>query len=160
MKNLALIIVCLLLLLSCGPYSFSGKTITGIKSVYIPVFDNETIEYGLGEELTNKVTDAIVADNTLRVVDREAADAILNATVTSFERTSEIYNIEDQVQEYRVTLAIQARFVKADGELVWEEPRLTAFGLYDAQAETLDDGKTEALEKIAEVIVNRTVRDW
>jgi hypothetical protein len=66
------------LLLACGPYSFSGTTLGGIKTVYIPVFENETIEYGLGDELTNDVTSAIVADNTLKVVGQNAADAIIS----------------------------------------------------------------------------------
>lgn len=155
---IALIII--LMLISCGPYSFSGSTLSGIKNVYIPVFDNETIEYGLGDELTNNITSAIVADNTLKVVGQNAADAVITGAVVSFKRSSQTYNIQDQVQEYRVDVTVNVKFSQADGQVIWEEPGITAYGLYSADTETEDDGKTEALSKLAEIIVNKIVRNW
>ncbi len=148
------------LLISCGPYSFSGATVGGIKNVYIPVFDNETIEYGLGDELTNNITSAIVADNTLKVVGQNAADAVIAGAVTSFKRSSQTYNIQDQVQEYRIDVTVNVKFSKADGQVIWEEPGITAYALYSADTQTEDDGKAEALSKLAEIIVNKVVRNW
>jgi outer membrane lipopolysaccharide assembly protein LptE/RlpB len=159
-KKIMLAIFLISSFVSCGPYSFSGATTGGIKTVYIPVFENETIEYGLGEELTNKITEAIVSDNTLKVVDKDAADAYISGKVISFKKSSETYNIEDQVQEYRIDVAVNVSFIKPNGEAIWEEPRISSFGVYQADTETEDEGKTEALEKLAEIIVNRTVRNW
>lgn len=160
MKNIVLTLLLVAFLASCGPYSFSGASTGGIETVYIPVFDNETIEYGLGEELTTKVTSAIVADNTLKVVDRDDADAFISGKVISYKKSSETYNIEDQVQEYRVDVAVNVSLVRPNGDVVWEEPQISSFGVYQADTETEDEGKTEALEKLAEIIVNRTVRNW
>ena len=112
MKKLILTALIIAILASCGPYSFSGATVGGIKTVYIPVFNNETIEYGLGEELTNKITEAIVADNTLKVVGESDADAYISGKVISYKKSSETYNKEDQVQEYRVDLSV-ARYGRA-----------------------------------------------
>lgn len=160
MKNIILALILISFLASCGPYSFSGASTGGISTVYIPVFENETIEYGLGEELTNKITAAIVADNTLKVVNKDEADAYISGKVISFKKSSETYNKEDQVQEYRVDVTVNVSFVKPNGEAVWEEPRISSFGVYQADTETEDEGKTQALEKLAEIIVNRTVRNW
>jgi outer membrane lipopolysaccharide assembly protein LptE/RlpB len=159
-KNIILAFILISFLASCGPYSFSGASTGGIRTVYIPVFDNETIEYGLGEELTNKITAAIVADNTLKVVNKDEADAYISGKVISFKKSSETYNKEDQVQEYRVDVTVNVSFVKPNGEAVWEDPRISSFGVYQADTETEDEGKTQALEKLAEIIVNRTVRNW
>jgi len=159
-KNIILALLLISFLASCGPYSFSGATTGGIETVYIPVFENETIEYGLGEELTTKITSAIVADNTLKVVDQNDADAFISGKVISYKKSSETYNIQDQVQEYRVDVAVNVSFVKPNGDVIWEEPRISSFGVYEAETETEDEGKTEALEKLAEIIVNRTVRNW
>ena len=148
------------LLISCGPYTFSGTTVTDIKSVYIPVLDNSTIEFGLGEELTDKITEALVADNTLKVVGQDEADAYISGEVVSYKRSSETYNKEDQVSEYRVDIGVKVKFVKADGSVVWEEPSISSYGLFTADTEIEENGKSRALEKIAEIIVNRTVRDW
>jgi len=145
---------------SCGPYSFSGTTISGVNSIYIPVLANETIEYGLGQELTDKLTQSFVSDNTLKVVLEDEADAVLTGKVISYKRTSYTYNKEDQVQEYKVDVKVSIKFSKLDGTLIWEETALGAFGVFKADIETDEDGKTEALQKLAEIIVNRTVRDW
>jgi hypothetical protein len=150
----------IILVLSCGPYSFSGATLSDIKSVYVPAIANETIEYGLGEELTSKVTEAFVADNSLKVVSQDVADAIISGRVISYKRSSYTYNKEDQVQEYKVDIAVTIKFARTDGSPIWEEPNLSAYGLFAADTETEEDGKTEALAKLAEIIVNRTVRDW
>ena len=160
MRFILLAISGMLLILSCGPYSFSGSTLSDIKSVYVPVLANETIEYGLGEELTSQLTQAFVADNSLKVVSRDAADAIFSGKVVSYKRSSYTYNKEDQVQEYKVDIAVTIKFTRPDGSPIWEEPNLSAYGLFSADTETEEDGKTEALAKLAEIIVNRTVRDW
>jgi len=155
-----LAILGIILVLSCGPYSFSGSTLSDIKSVYVPAMANETIEYGLGEELTSKITEAFVADNSLKVVGKDAADAVISGKVVSYKRSSYTYNKEDQVQEYKVDIAVTIKFARTDGSLIWEEPNLSTYGLFAADTETEEDGKTEALAKLAEIIVNRTVRDW
>jgi outer membrane lipopolysaccharide assembly protein LptE/RlpB len=161
LKAVSLIIQALLLAgLSCGPYSFSGSSLGGIESVYVPIIANETIEYGLGEELTEKITSAFVADNSLKVVDEEAASAIISGKVISYERSPYTYNKHEQVQEYKVDVAVQIKFQKADGSLIWEENQISSFGVFSADSETEEEGKTKALEKLAEIIVNKTVRNW
>jgi len=147
-------------MLSCGPYSFSGTTLTGLETVYIPVFENETIEYGLGQELADRITESFVSDNTLKISLENEADAVLSGKVTLYERSSYTYNKEDEVQEYKVDITVAVKFQKPDGSLIWEEPGLSAFGVFDAVNETEEEGKTKALKKLAEIIVNRTVRDW
>lgn len=160
MKYIIFAIILFLTISSCGPYSFSGTTLTDIKSIYVPVLDNQTIEYGISEELTDKITTALVADNTLKVVGIDAADAYISGQVISYKRSSETYNKEDQVSEYRVDITVSVKFSKADGSLVWEDVNVSAFGLFEAETETEEDGKSEALDKIAEIIVNKTVRNW
>jgi hypothetical protein len=64
------------------------------------------------------------------------------------------------VQEYRVDVTVNVKFSRADGEVIWEEPGISAYGLYSATTETEDTGKAEALSKLAEIIVNKIVRNW
>lgn len=44
-----------LLFSSCGIYSFSGNLPGGVKSIAIPVFENQTAEFGIVETLTDEV---------------------------------------------------------------------------------------------------------
>jgi outer membrane lipopolysaccharide assembly protein LptE/RlpB len=149
-----------LILSGCGVYSFSGSMSSGIESIAVPVFENESVEYGIAEELTSGVIEGFVADNTLKVISRSKADAVLEGIILRYERSAYTYDENDQVQEYKVNITAKVRLNKSDGSLVWEEESLADYGIYNADDETEEEGKSRAIEKIAEDIVNRTVKDW
>ena len=153
------LLTCALIFSGCGVYSFSGSVGSSIKTIAVPVFENKTVEYAIAEDLSAGVIDGFVADNTLKVVGRSKADAILDGTVTGYERVAYTYNEEDQVQEYKVNITVSVRLTKKDGGIIWEELALSAYGIYKAEEEE-EIGQTRAIEKIAEDIINRTVRDW
>jgi hypothetical protein len=159
-ENLSFGLVVLLALNGCGVYSFSGTMSSGIESVAVPVFGNESVEYGIAEDLTSGIIERFVSDNTLRVTPRSGADAVLDGTILRYDRDAYTYDENDQVQEYKVNIIAKVRLNKANGDLVWEEESLSAYGIYNATDEGEDEGKARAIEKIAEDIVNRTVRDW
>jgi hypothetical protein len=149
-----------LILSGCGVYSFSGSMSSGIESVAVPVFENESVEYGIAEDLTSGVIEGFVADNTLKVIPRSKADAVLEGTILRYDRSAYTYDENDQVQEYKVNITARVRLNKSDGSLVWEDESLTGYGIYSADDETEEEGKSRAIEKIAEDIVNRTVKNW
>jgi outer membrane lipopolysaccharide assembly protein LptE/RlpB len=152
-------ITCALFFSGCGVYSFSGSVGSSIKTIAVPILENETVEYAIAEDLSTGVIDGFVTDNTLKVVGRSKADAILEGTVTKYERIAYTYDENDQVQEYKVNITVSVRLAKKDGGSIWEETALSAYGIYKAEEEE-ETGQDRAIEKIAEDIVNRTVRDW
>lgn len=152
-------IACALIISGCGVYSFSGSVGSSIETIAVPIFENETVEFGIAEDLSTGVIDGFVADNTLKVVGRSKADATLEGTITKYERIAYTYDENDQVQEYKVIITLGARLTKKDGGIIWEETALTAYGIYKAEEEE-ETGQDRAIEKIAEDVVNRTVRDW
>ena len=160
LRNLCLSLVFTLILSGCGVYSFSGSMSSGIESVAVPVFENESVEYGIAEDLTSGVIEGFVADNTLKVISRSKADAVLEGIILSYDRSAYTYDENDQVQEYKVNITAKVRLSKSDGSPVWEEESLTGYGIYSADDETEEEGKSRSIEKIAEDIVNRTVKDW
>ncbi|MEE9117128.1 MAG: hypothetical protein V3U02_00860, partial [Calditrichia bacterium] len=50
--------------ISCGYYSFTGSIPSDIKTVAVPLFDDNTSFPGVREDLTNNVIDAFINDNT------------------------------------------------------------------------------------------------
>jgi len=76
---------CILMTIRCGIYSFSGSTLPSyLKTVGVPVFENRTAEFGIDEDITGIIIDAIRRDNTLKISDPGNADALLNGVVTLF----------------------------------------------------------------------------
>lgn len=145
----------------CGVYSFSGSGVSGIKTIAIPLFDNQTEQYGLREDLTTNIADGFVQDNTLKVVNEKIADSILKGTITKYTRDAYTYDENENIKEYIVRIWVNASFEeKKDNKILWKEDNLQGWGIYSAQDETEDMGKQRALAKLAEDIVNKTVKGW
>lgn len=154
-----LVIVCLCQ--GCGPYSFNPAGRQAFSDLAVPLFENRTPEYGIRERLTEGVINGFIRDGTLPVVNERRAEAILRGTVLSYHREAYTYDAQETVTEYRVYITIEARLEDpAKRTVIWEEAELSQWGNFDAATETDDDGKQRAIEKLAEDIVNRTIKGW
>ncbi len=146
---------------SCGVYTFSPSALGGIKSTAIPLFENRTSEGGLSEDLTDKLARAFIDDNTLRLVPESRADAVLRGAVISYELEAYTFDQNEVVSEYIVRVGLDIGFFeKKNAKVIWEEKRMTSWGTYNSVTETEDDGKEEALNKLVEDILNKTVKGW
>jgi len=151
----------LLSISGCGVYSFSGSGLSGIKTIAIPVFDNQTGEYGIRETLTEKIAERFVQDNTLKVVNEKIAESILQGIITKYEREAHTFDEQENIEEYIVRIWVKVTFEeKKNKKVIWKEDSLLGWGIYSAQDETEDLGKERAIEKLAEDIVNKTVKGW
>jgi hypothetical protein len=152
---------------SCG-YSASPALLPShIKSVAIPVFENETTEYTLENELTDAVIQAFVEDNHLRVVDERSADAIIRGKVVNYRNSVFGFTTQAGSQEYRVTIGVSVLFKDlVKNREIWNEPSLVKTANYYVQdvpgqtAKTELDGRKEAIDKLADEILTRTVQSW
>jgi hypothetical protein len=157
--------VCTLLLAvlvaGCGPYSFNPAGRQAYSNIAVPLFENRSSEYGIREALTEGVIDGFIQDGTLPVVNERRADVVLRGTVVNYVRRPYTYDAQEQVQEYRVYITISARLEDpVKRKVLWEEPQLSQWGEFEAATETEDQGKQRAIGKLAEDIVNRTVKGW
>ncbi len=151
----------LILAISCAVYTFSPSALGGIKSLAIPLFENQTTESGLREDLTDRLSQVFVDDNTLRVVPEGRADAILRGSVISYSREAYTYSEAEVVSEYIVRIGINVEFAeKKSGEIIWEEKNMSNWGTYDSATQSEDDGKEMAIGKLVEDILNKTVKGW
>lgn len=162
-KIYAAVIISLALLgSSCGIYTFSPSALGGIKSIAIPTFDNRTTEYGLEDLMTQGVTQAFVANNTLKVVPEAQADVILNGAVISYSQEPYTYTTSENVQEYKcqIGLDIKVSYPNSD-KILWEDANLSDYGIYSiTDGETQSDGDDRAVSKLVDEILNRTVKSW
>jgi hypothetical protein len=158
--RLALPALLLFLAAGCSPYSFTGGRTALVNSINVPIFENETAEFGLAEALTEGIIDGFIEDNQVRIVDATRAEASLKGRVTDYERKAYTFDETDQVNEYIVEIYVAADLVRSDGSgSVWEQPSIRGFGIYPADsAETV--GQRRAIEKITEDIINLTIRSW
>lgn len=155
-QHIALLIATLAL--ACGHYSFSGSSASHLKTVAVPVFEDRTAEFGIKERLTNLIIDAFTRDNTLKIADRRAADSILLGTLQRVEERAGVYSEDETVQEIRVYLTVQIKYEDLKKRKTVWEAQITQFG--DYRPPNRQEAIDEALTKIANEVLNKTVSGW
>jgi hypothetical protein len=151
----------------CGYYSFSGSTLPAhIRTVAIPMFENKTSEFGVREDMTDALIIKFTQDNTLKVADRRSADSIVLGSIINVREQAGAYTANEEVNEIRVYVSVQAKFEDIQKrKVIWEES-ITQWGTYNPNAPVGDEGSTrqdgisEAVEKIVDDIFNKTVSGW
>lgn len=142
----------------CGIYSFSGSALPpNIRTVFIPLFENKTPEFGIDQQITDLLISAITRDNTLKIAGSRDADARLAGSILQVEDRAGQYDQNEQASDYRITITVRVAFevVKKRSSL-WEET-LTQWGTYSSDR---NDGIRQAVEKLSADILNRTVSGW
>jgi hypothetical protein len=150
------------LFFSCLSYSFKGSLPSNIKSVAIPLFDNNTAYPGIQEDLTSRVIDEFINDNTLEVTNERMADIIIKGTILSITQKPATITRDETVTGYNlyVNVRVKCEDVKNNKNL-WEKS-ISQYGLMPGSGsqEERDTAIVEAIEKIAEDIKNNTLAYW
>ncbi|MBD3161392.1 MAG: hypothetical protein GF346_04230 [Candidatus Eisenbacteria bacterium] len=155
-------------LAGCGPYSFTGSSLPAhIETLAVPIFENETLELEIADEVTEAVTQRFLSDNRLRIVGESRADAILEGTVTSYENKVYNYSADETPLDYIVVLRLTARFRDlGKNRDLWNEEAMTASAVYSVTAEgdreltTEEEARERAIAELAEDFLARTMEQW
>jgi outer membrane lipopolysaccharide assembly protein LptE/RlpB len=156
-----------LVVASCAYTTSTALLPSHLKTLAVPVFENGTTEYTLEQAVTDAVIARFVADNHLKIVDERSADAVIKGRLTAYRNAVFGFSQTAQAQEYRVTLSASVTFKdKVKNRELWSEPNLVKTSNYyvvdtpGALAKTELDGRKEAIAKLAEEIVARSVEGW
>lgn len=162
MKTAGLVIIglCLAVVSGCGVYSFSGAGKAPFASLTVSPFANNTIEYELGDRLTDAVVDAFIRENLVKIVEPSRAEAVMDGTIVSYRRDPYTYDQQDNVSQYAVKVSVKVKVLKSESEdIIWEKD-FYAEGVYNVDTEAEEDGQTRAITLLTEDIVNNTTKSW
>jgi hypothetical protein len=150
----------LLVFCSCCTYSFTGIT-TGIKSIAIPTFENESLKYGLEETFTRAVTDAFIEDNRLKIENEKQADAILQVTIKGFERTPYSFDESENIMEYKISISANVLLVaKETEEELFKNANFSEWATYYPESEVEEDGIDKVAKKFSDKILQNILESW
>ncbi|MFC1559354.1 LptE family protein [Gemmatimonadota bacterium] len=156
-------IIFLLTMVSSCAYSFSSGLPPHIKSVAVPLFTNETNEFGIAEEVTDRLVSALVRDGTLRVVaDESEATSVILGTIRVYAEEPFSYNSNEEVDQYIIRITTEVRFHdRVRDEVLWESSRVFASATYEnAGPAERTTGLAEAIDLVVEEILNGIVAGW
>ena len=109
-----------LVLSGCAGYRLSGSKplhMENVSTLYVPTFENLTLEPRLGALVTNAVIKQIQATGTYKIVDEDKADATLKAKVSTIDRNQwrSVNTNTLQTKELMMRLKIEYRVVGPAG---------------------------------------------
>ena len=118
----------LLLLSGCG-YTLvgQGNLPEHIETIAIPVFENDTLQEGAEEIITNAVIEQYIRGGRLQLVSETKADAILLGTLTTYRNKEAVtFNDQNQVSSYKLTVTIAAELKDlVEDTVLWETKGLS-----------------------------------
>ncbi len=146
----------------CSYYSVSGSLPAHIKTCAVPLFENETVEAGIVEEITSQVVDAIIKDGAMKVVGEFQADAVVYGTIVDVVEQAETFSQDENAEQFKIRIFADVTFFdRKKNQAIWEEKQIEGWANYDANdLSARDDGIEEALEMLAKEIIDKTVSGW
>jgi hypothetical protein len=162
MKKALFLLTVSALFLRCGLYSFSGSLPPHLKTVAIPLFDNRTAEFAIADDLTERIIKEFTSDNSLKIGERSTADVLVEGAILTLDDRAGAFDANEEVEDFKVYVTVQAKCTdQVKHQKMWEE-RITQWGSYDPQLgpDSRKDGIAEAITKIGQEILNKTVAGW
>jgi len=163
--GLTVLLFSLLILSSCGYHmAGTGSHLTaGVKTIFIPVFENKTMEPIIEEELTTAVIREFLKDGRIEVADSSRADMVLKGSVVSYKETPVSFDAAQNVLEYRVT--VTTHLILLNTNTLWEHD-VTSTAEYTVSSDVMTTRikKLSALREIArnlsEEVADRVLLGW
>ena len=126
----------------------------------VPLFDDQTSEFGIDQLMTDGLIEAITKDNTLKIAGSKGADSILKGIILNVDDRAGQYDSEETASDFQIFLTVKVTFEdEKKREVLWEET-WTRWGRYDNSDISRDNGIAEAVEKITTDILNQMVSGW
>ena len=150
----------MLLLAGCCGYSTHSLLPSHLKTVAVPPATNSTTQPGLAEAFTDSLTAAFTADRTLHVINTEAADLVVNTTVSSYNRTASSYTGDQAVSAYELSVSAQVDARDQTRNEEFYKGVASARVTYDPKAQTEEQAAAEAIGKLASEVVRQVQIAW
>lgn len=162
-SQLVTISILFILILSGCRYQLQPQLPAAASKIAIPTFDNQTLQYGVAETLTNSVVEQFLLDGRLRVVAEKEADLTLRGKITQYLKET-LSEVSMGLTEYRVKLEISVTLISTkDGKALWEkkvEEATTYTPTEGGEVQTDHDAIRETGRKIGEDLVNLVMEGW
>jgi hypothetical protein len=148
----------------CGVYTFSNTALPAhIKTIEIPLLENETGKPGVADEITQLLTRRVRNMQQVRLVTKNA-DATIDGNVLVYERRPRTYKNraarEVTIEEYVVYIQVRARFMDNRKNNALFEGVVTGEGIYEYDREEEEAGRERAIEDLVSRIMRKSLENW
>lgn len=165
--SLVLLLASVLLsgLIGCRGYRFGNSTIfrPDIRTVHVPVFENDTFRRQLGQRLTESVIREIQSRTPYKLADRSTADSILQGRIVSEQKRVLGENQYDEPRDLQIEFMIEVNWTTIDGTPLMQRYLLktndTASFIPEA-GQSMVTAQQQLIDDLAASIVNQMEAGW
>jgi len=170
LKKTSSLILILLVLNSCGIYSFKGSIPEHINDIELVTFKNLTTEFAVESDIEDALTERMLNEQLLPLSAKATPDSHLEGKITSILDKPNSFDEDENIIEYRLEFR---------GEIIWYDhirekelfkKNFTVFGVYfsedenatRSEAEKLEreDAYAEAIENLIDLIIESMTEEW
>jgi hypothetical protein len=152
------------ILTDCGVYTFNGSTLPSyLKTVDIPLFENQSLQPNIAEEVTKELNRQVLSGNLLRIVSTDG-DATVSGTITSYSNDPYTFGAADtrqiDVESYIVKIGANVLFFDNKNNRELYKGAVTGEGIYNFKTETETIGRQRAEKDLVQRILQSSVQSW
>jgi len=164
-KSYLLLILTVVILYSCGIYSFNGASIpNGAETVSVKYFTNkaDNVQPNLSQILTEKLKDIFVEQTNL-IIAEEEGNLSFSGYISNYEIKPIGIQSNEIAEQNRLTITVNVTFKssldsKADFEQIFKRHRDYNSSINISEIEEMLIG--EACDELVEDIFNKAVVNW
>lgn len=159
-------------LAGCAGYQIGPRSLyrPDVYSVYVRVFESDSLRRNLGEQLTEAVIKQIELKTPYKVVSGGQADSVLSGRILQDYKYVVAENVNDDPRDLEVEFKIEISWRDRRGDLISEtytygiSPSIVGFGqavpLIPESGQSVATAHLAAIESLAEQIVSRMEVPW
>lgn len=167
-KKYAWTLIFLLLSFSACGYGFSGSGYlpSGIRSIHVNMFANNSTKTGFENVITNDIIYEFTRKKKDALTKSDQADGILTGLVASVRTDTIVHKEVGTSLSRRVTISVNVKLTDRNGTVVWSEDNMTESEAYDVLSDKQinelkeRDAINNISKRLAEKIVNRLTEDF
>ncbi len=150
--------------MSCG-YTLvgQGSLPKHIKTIAIPVFQNNTLEEGIEDIITRAIIDVYVKGGKVRLISETEADAMLRGTIRTYDASEVVtYNDRNEPSSYKLKVTVDIEFQDlTNDKILWRADNLTEDADFDGGPDfditTQQENQAKALKQLAKELAERVL---
>ncbi len=170
LKRISPSLLALLLLMSCGIYSFKGSIPDHLEDVELVTFKNMTTEFAVETDIEEALTERMLKEQLLALSAKATPDSHIEGKISSITDKPLSFDENENILEYRLEFR---------GEVIWYDhirkkeifkKNFNVFGTYFSEDEnakrsgaeqlTREDAYAETIEKLIDLIIESMTEEW
>ena len=150
-----------LLLNGCGYHLVgTGSSLPShLKTLFIPVFANNSSEPEIHRELTSSIINSFITDGRLKIVRKGNSDMVMKGSLLYYDLSAVSFSSGDFASDYIVKLGVEVEVIDKINDKSYMKNKFTTKWDYKATSDIVDteSARLAALEEAYKELGNRLV---